>query len=72
MHFDWNVSIGNVITAATFIVLAITAWRDMNWRVRNLEVWRKEHQVDADSRDQIITRMDKLLFHVTGGKEGIR
>jgi hypothetical protein len=69
-HFDYTISIGNLITAFAFILCAVLAWRDMNWRVKNLEVWRKEHMVDADSRDQIITRMDKILFHVTNGREG--
>lgn len=70
MRFDWTISLGNLVTAFTFLTLAITAWRDMNWRMRNLEEWRKEHQIDADGRDDIIRRMDKILFHVTSGKEG--
>lgn len=70
MHFDWNVSVGNVFTATTFLIMTVIAWRDLNWRIKNLEIWRKEHMVDADSRDQIIQRMDKILFHVTKGKDG--
>jgi hypothetical protein len=72
MHFDWTVNVGNLVAAMSFILFAAMAWRDMNWRVRNLEEWRKLHQIDADGRDQIIIRMDKILYHVTGGKEGIK
>lgn len=72
MRFDWTINVGNFVATMSFIFFAGMAWRDMNWRVRNLEVWRKEHQVDADSRDEIIQRMDKILYHVTGGKEGMK
>lgn len=70
IKFDWSINLGNMIMAVAFIGGGIAAWRDMNWRVKNLETWRKEHQVDSDSRDKIITRMDKILYHVTGGREG--
>lgn len=61
MHFDWTISLGNIITAGTFLVFAILAWRDMDWRVKNLEIWRNEHMVDADSRDAIIAKFDHLI-----------
>lgn len=70
MHFDWTISLGNVVSAGTFVVLAVTAWRDLRWRVTNLEVWRKEHQIDSDSRDAIISRMDRILYYVSGGDSG--
>lgn len=71
MHFDWTINVGNLIAAFTFLVLAAIAWTDLRWRVKNLESsrtenleWRKEHMIDADSRDQIIIRMDKLLERI--------
>ena len=70
MTFDWHISFGNILTAVSFLALAITAWRDMNWRVRNLEEWRKEHMVDADARDKLLINIDKILYHVTKGREG--
>lgn len=70
LKFDWTISLGNIVAGLTFTIAAVLAWRDLVWRVKNLETWRKEHQVDADSRDKIIRRMDKILYHVTGGKEG--
>ena len=66
--FDWTISLGNIIATIGYTALAIVAWRDLTWRVSNLETWRKEHSIDADARDQIITRMDKILYHLTGGK----
>lgn len=79
MHFDYTFTIGNIFTCVLLAIAAIKFWaaqiayqRDMDWRVTNLEAWRKEHMVDADARDQIITRMDKILYHVTRGKEGTK
>lgn len=70
IRFEPTINFGSVIWALSSLVLAVAAWRDLNWRIKNLEVWRTEHMVDADSRDAIIGRMDKILYHVTGGKEG--
>lgn len=64
MHFDWTVSFGNIVSCVAFIIMALFWWRDMDWRVRNLEVWRKEHMVDEDARDELIRKMDKTLDHV--------
>lgn len=75
-HFDWTISLGSVIQALAMLVLALFAWKDMDWRVRNLENWRKEHMVDADARDALIKTMGRVLDHVRwqtnrmlGGKE---
>ena len=70
VHFDWTITAGNVIAAVSFIVLSVLAWRDMNWRVKNLETWRREHMIDSASRDIIINRMDKILYLLTHGQEG--
>jgi hypothetical protein len=61
MHFDWTISIGNVITATTVFILAAMAWKDLVWRIKNLESWRTEHMIDADARDSIIMKIDILL-----------
>ena len=54
MHFDSTISLGNIISAVTFLLLAGIAWTDLRWRVKNLEVWRCEHMVDSESRDTLI------------------
>lgn len=64
MHFDWTISFSNLLTTGSFLFLAVIAWRDMSWRIKNLEEWRKEHMVDADARDQLIRKMEKILDHV--------
>lgn len=43
-HFDPSISFGNVITAVTFLVFALLSWRDLNWRIKNLEVWRAANE----------------------------
>lgn len=64
MHFDWTLSIGDIIKSTMLFVLAILAWNNLRWRVNNLEVWRKEHMVDADSRDAIIRSIGTLVQRI--------
>lgn len=64
MHFDTTISIGNIIMSGSFLIAAVLCWRDMDWRVKNLEIWRKEHMVDADSRDKIIEKLDRILDRI--------
>ena len=64
MHFDTTISLGSVLQAATFLVMAVFAWRDLNWRVKNLETWQKEHMIAANARDLLISKLDKILDHL--------
>jgi hypothetical protein len=59
-HFDWTISLGNIIMGGTFLVCALLAWCDLTWRVRNLELWRSEHMVDSDARDNLIRKLESL------------
>jgi hypothetical protein len=68
LRFDLNISLGNVITFLGFLFAGIKFWsaqveakKDFEWRIGNLEIWRKEHQVDADSRDQILANTTEVL-----------
>lgn len=42
MHFDPTISLGNVITMCFACIAILFGWRDMHWRVKNLETWRME------------------------------
>lgn len=72
MQIDWTISIGNLITTGSFIVLAIIAWRDLTWRIKNLETWRKEHLIDDAARDTLIHKLDRMyaLLHWQTRKMG--
>lgn len=61
MHFDPTISFGDLLKSTILFVLAVLAWSNLRWRINNLEVWRKEHMVDADSRDAIIKSIEKLV-----------
>jgi len=61
MHLDWTISIGDIIKSTSLFVLAVLAWSNLRWRVNNLEIWRKEHMIDSDSRDEIIKSIEKLV-----------
>ena len=64
MRFDWTISLGQLITALTFLFLGAFAWKDLTWRVKNLEHWRAEHMIDSDSRGKLINEMKEILDHV--------
>jgi len=71
VKFDWTINVGTLISALLFLTTSVIAWTNLRWRVTNLETgevanrekW-KEHMLDSDSRDQIISRIDKLLQKV--------
>jgi len=68
MHFDPTISIGNVITMTLAAAAIIFAWRDMDWRVKNLEIWRREQlegikaRVIVDERFQTAVEDFKLAI----------
>jgi hypothetical protein len=64
MHFDPTINLGNILSGVTFLALAMFTWRDLTWRIKNLETWRKEHQIDANARDELIGNMKEILNHV--------
>lgn len=64
MRFDATINLGNLLTLISFVLLSILAWRDLTWRIKNLEEWRREHMIDSDSRDQIIQRLDRIMTFI--------
>jgi hypothetical protein len=64
IRYDGTVTLGNIVSAITFLCLAAIAWTDLRWRIRNLEVWRKEHMMDADSRDHLLRNSEMMLQHL--------
>lgn len=64
IQFDTTISLGNVITTGSVLLLAAFTWRDLTWRIKNLEVWRREHMIDSDARDVLIADMKTIVNHV--------
>lgn len=65
MRFDWTISLGNILSGLTFLVMATMAWNNLRWQIKNLEDWREQHTVDCEKMDAIVTKMDKVLYHLT-------
>lgn len=38
-----EITIGNLLVVLSWLIAAAFFYRDLNWRVKNLETWRKEH-----------------------------
>jgi hypothetical protein len=72
IHWDGTITLGNVLTFFLFGLALVNFWRaqdaarsaqaaakkDLEWRIANLETWRKEHMIDSDARDALLKRLD--------------
>ena len=45
----------------SFIVMSLFAWRDLDWRIKNIEKWQAKHIIDEGARDLLIAAMDDIL-----------
>lgn len=60
IHFSGEITLGSILSSITFIGMTVVAYRDLQWRVRNLEEWRKEHMLDADARDSLLRSLSEI------------
>lgn len=60
VHFSGEITLGSILSSITFIALTIVAYKDLQWRVHNLEVWRREHMMDADARDNLLRSLSEI------------
>lgn len=70
MRFDPTITVGNILTAFPVLVLAIMGWRDHNWRIKNLEVWKITHEHTAEQRDSIILMLRDNVTTLTAIAKG--
>ena len=62
MHFDWTISIGNLVTITLRHFGSNRRMEGFNLaHLGNLETWRKEHMLDACARDAIVEKLDKII-----------
>jgi hypothetical protein len=64
MKFDPTVTLGNSITIVTFLVLSVLAWRDLNWRVKILEIWKSTHEHTAEERERNIGMLREAIVKI--------
>ena len=72
LHWSGEVTVGNLLTITMFAVATIYAWRDLNWRVKNLEVWRdgRIHSIEEEMRNIILLRESVVkLTAIAEGQE---
>jgi hypothetical protein len=58
VRYDGTVTLGNLVSALTFLVLAAVAWTDLRWRIKNLEDWKTSHTSSSEKRDELIRKLD--------------
>jgi hypothetical protein len=48
-----------------FLVAALFAWKDLNWRVNNLETWRSTHEHTTEQREITINILRENVTKLT-------
>lgn len=75
LHWDGTITLGNLLTVLALLWAVYKFWaaqlasrdaqsaakRDLEWRITNLETWRKEHMIDSDARDKLIGDMGTIV-----------
>ena len=61
LHWDPTINIGNLITIALALIAIVFAWRDMDWRIRNLETWRREQIAGLVARAQLDEKFQTVV-----------
>lgn len=64
--FSGEITLGNIITVVAFFTMALFAWRDLNWRVQNLETWKEAH---LHTTEQAIQNIGMLREAIAGIKK---
>lgn len=57
MHFDWSLSLGNVITAGAVVFAFLVAVMLDRERIRVLHEWMSQHDIEAKERDGKISQL---------------
>lgn len=70
MRFDPTISLGNLIVGLSFLAAALLAWRDINWRVKNLEMWKEAHLHTAEEALRNITMLREAVVGIQKIAEG--
>lgn len=75
LHWDGTITLGNLLTFFMLSIAIIGFWsarikaveaeaaykKDIEWRIANLETWRREHMIDSDARDELLKTMGTIV-----------
>jgi len=71
-YFSPEISFGNLISAFAFLAAALFAWRDLSWRVKNLEEWKSSHEhstIQAISNITLLREAVVKIEEIARGQE---
>ena len=71
MHWDPTINIGNLITIALALIAIVFAWRDMDWRIKNLETWRREQIAWLVARAQLDEKFQSAVTEFKAAIAGL-
>ena len=70
LHWSGEVTLGNLLSIATFGGLALLAWRDLDWRVRNVETWKEGHLHSVEEQVRNISMLREAIVGIKQLAEG--
>lgn len=70
IHFDGTINVADVITALLVAAAGIAAWRDLNWRMKNVETWKKSHELESRASIETLDEMKNITSRLEAIAEG--
>lgn len=63
-HFNADITLGNIITVIAFLTFALLSWRDLNWRIKNLETWRSSNEHSTVQAIKNVTMLREAIIKI--------
>lgn len=64
-HFDLTIDLGNILTILTFLIVAVLAWNNLSWRIKQIEDWRQTHEHSTIQALANITMLREAVVKLT-------
>jgi hypothetical protein len=61
ISFQPVISLNGLLITAGTLISAVFAWRDLNWRQKNIENWRVDHMEYSRRQEQLLEEVRKLV-----------
>lgn len=66
-----NTGVADMLAAIAFTIAALYAWRDLNWRVKNLELWQNRLDVLMEKQVAILASTETNTVELKAIARGV-
>jgi hypothetical protein len=70
MRFTWTIDLGNLLTLGGAILAMVWGWRDMMWRMKNIEEWRSDHNKLAEKALETMEEVKTAIVELKSIEKG--